>query len=329
MKQAALAAARWSGACAAARFATRRRIRILAYHGVEAAGNDLLNFDGFHVSPAVFRAHMEALSRYRVRPLEDAVSAVLGAHALEESTVCITFDDGYRNNLTLAAPILKEFGYPATFFVTTSYIEGSAVPWWFALRQAISSTRVPELLIPRLPPIPVRTWAEKRAAVLMIEERVKSLPQAARDRGVSALLETAGAGPSCPHAMMSVDDVQSLVRMGFSVGPHTAHHVALGAETPAVAEREARESIEKVAVWSGRRPLVFSYPYGRPEDIPDRVVAVLRTAGCTGAVTTSGGLNRRGDHPFRLRRLTITGNHRREAFETLVSGLSTWRSRVR
>jgi peptidoglycan/xylan/chitin deacetylase (PgdA/CDA1 family) len=42
----------------------------------------------------------------------------------------ITFDDGYRDNFEVAAPILKEFGLPATFFVTTGFVQSETVPFW-------------------------------------------------------------------------------------------------------------------------------------------------------------------------------------------------------
>jgi len=44
--------------------------------------------------------------------------------------LAITFDDGYLDNFEVAAPILKRYGLPATFFVTTRFIDSGAVPWW-------------------------------------------------------------------------------------------------------------------------------------------------------------------------------------------------------
>ena len=42
----------------------------------------------------------------------------------------ITFDDGYRDNHEIAAPILKDLGLHSTFFITSGYIESNVVPFW-------------------------------------------------------------------------------------------------------------------------------------------------------------------------------------------------------
>lgn len=45
--------------------------------------------------------------------------------------VCITFDDGYRDNYTLAYPMLKCLGVPFTVYVTTGFIDNQQPMWWY------------------------------------------------------------------------------------------------------------------------------------------------------------------------------------------------------
>ena len=81
-----------------------RASRILTYHSVGERDHET------NVRPAAFRAQMEWLAAQG--------TAIPLAHAAQcEPGVAITFDDGYRDNLTQAAPVLIEFGIPATVFV--------------------------------------------------------------------------------------------------------------------------------------------------------------------------------------------------------------------
>ena len=63
-----------------------------------------------------------------VMPLEDVVSALKGEHPIPARAVCITFDDGYKSNIEFAAPVLREYGFPATIFMTMYYLDGTYEP---------------------------------------------------------------------------------------------------------------------------------------------------------------------------------------------------------
>jgi L-malate glycosyltransferase len=97
----------------------RSRLTILAYHQVNDPADD-----NSTVGITAFRQQMEYLkAHYRVLPLEAAIRT-LALETSGERLVAITFDDGYRDNATIAAPILRSLGLPACFFVSTDMIGG-------------------------------------------------------------------------------------------------------------------------------------------------------------------------------------------------------------
>ncbi len=92
-------------------------IRILMYHRIER----LLTYDQLTVDPENFAEQMAYLSKHcRVITLSQAVKE-LQSGSYRQPGVVITFDDGYRDNLIHALPILKRYRLPATIFVTVEF----------------------------------------------------------------------------------------------------------------------------------------------------------------------------------------------------------------
>ena len=101
----------------------RGRLTVVTYHRVLDPADD-----GSSVGTDSFRQQMEHLrENYEVVPLQEAVSK-LSVGRTAQRLVAITFDDGYLDNATTAATIMRGLGLPATFFVSTDMI-GSATPF--------------------------------------------------------------------------------------------------------------------------------------------------------------------------------------------------------
>jgi peptidoglycan/xylan/chitin deacetylase (PgdA/CDA1 family) len=105
----------------------RRRSVILGYHGIAEAGL-LDDLSLLLVPPARFRRQLELM-------LAAGFRFVTLARLIEEEGAepppgfaVVTFDDGMRNNHSVALPILRELGIPATVFVTIDFIGGRS-PW--------------------------------------------------------------------------------------------------------------------------------------------------------------------------------------------------------
>jgi peptidoglycan/xylan/chitin deacetylase (PgdA/CDA1 family) len=100
-------------------------LRVLWYHRVSADNDELA------VTPSAFRSQMEFLLRARAEP----VTLDAGVEGLRDGTVgrhvCVTFDDGYYDNLENAIPVLRDLGIPATIFVPTKLIDGTAPVYWY------------------------------------------------------------------------------------------------------------------------------------------------------------------------------------------------------
>ena len=101
---------------------------ILAYHRVGAHQRDHVPT----VSSEAFELQLSFLARrrYRVVGLEDVVDGLIRGARLPRRMAAITFDDGYAETSTIAWPLLKRFGFPATVFVSTDEVGRPGFATW-------------------------------------------------------------------------------------------------------------------------------------------------------------------------------------------------------
>jgi len=99
----------------------RQRLLILAYHGISLDDEHEWN-NTQYMPPAVLRIRLEQLkkSRCNVLPLDEAIKR-LYANDLPDRAVAITFDDGTADFYHRAFPLIREFDFPVTLYLTTFY----------------------------------------------------------------------------------------------------------------------------------------------------------------------------------------------------------------
>lgn len=280
------------------------------------------------VPESAFREQMNYLAQScTVLPVGEAVGQ-LGTRR-RRPLVAITFDDGYVDNYTIAAPIMKEAGVRATFYVTTGLI-GTRTRLWFdaaSLRYRVSSREVAAAAVEavlgtdRFPLIGKPSVGEWMAIL-------KRADPAQRGAIVNRLPSIEDA--SDQDRLMTTDEVRSLASAGHEIGSHTKYHPLLPQLSDADLREEVVESKEAVEGWLGGACRTFCYPNG---DHDRRVLEAVRSAGYTSGCTTMAGRNRLGVDPCALRRvdmnpLRVLRNGRHDAL-TLRSEISQFHRLMR
>jgi peptidoglycan/xylan/chitin deacetylase (PgdA/CDA1 family) len=273
----------------------------LTYHRVARAPDPLR---ARMLAAGEFRGQMRMLSRF-FRPVALAEGLrTLRAGTLPPRSVAVTFDDGYADNVQVALPILLAEGVPATFFISTSYLDGGRM-WNDTVIESVR--RLPagrhRFSHAGFGQIDVPDAGLRRPLTLKLLEALKYLPQHDREAAADALAALAdGALPS--DLMMRRDDVRALIEAGMEVGGHTRTHPILSALSARQAEQEILGGLEDLAALTGQRPELFAYPNGRHgHDYGDREVSILRHAGVVAALVTNRGVVRAGSDPLQLPRL--------------------------
>jgi peptidoglycan/xylan/chitin deacetylase (PgdA/CDA1 family) len=277
----------------------RGRLLIFTYHRVLVESDPLIVDDP---DASEFALQMDWIAEFcRVLPLPDAARA-LARGSLPERAACITFDDGYANNLDVAAPILSERELPATIFIAVDAVQTGAM-WNDLVIEAIREARSEiDLRAVGGEHLILGDAASRSRAVPVALETLKYRPLVERWHVASELYQhTTGRPP--PRIMLTEEGVRRIAAAGFDVGAHTVNHPILKTLPDEDADREIAGSRDWVSQVTGRRAVSFAYPNGRPgRDYDERHVAMVRKAGFEVAVSTHWGCSKRGDDVYQLAR---------------------------
>jgi peptidoglycan/xylan/chitin deacetylase (PgdA/CDA1 family) len=244
---------------------------------------------------------------FNVLPLGEAVQR-LQSGTLPARAIAITFDDGYADNLVVAAPILRRHGLSATFFIATAYLDGGRMFNDTVIetvrrteRQALDVSSLHLATVDRLP---LATVAERRRAIDTLIDAVKYLDPPTRLRAVDELTRLGQVTPPS-DLMMTRDQVRALSASGMQLGAHTRNHpilARLGVEEARAEIEGGKADLENIA---DRGIELFAYPNGRPgADYTPGSVQLVKSAGFRAAVSTAWGAASRGCDVFQLPRFT-------------------------
>ncbi|TAN81088.1 MAG: polysaccharide deacetylase family protein, partial [Gallionella sp.] len=184
------------------------RLTILIYHRVLPEVDAIFPNE---VTAGRFDAQMSRLKRvFNVLPLPEAV-ARLKAGTLPARAACITFDDGYADNVTLALPILQKYGLNATFFIATAYLNGGRM-FNDTVIEAIRHSRGGEINLDALGLglHDVTSPQGKRNAINKILPKVKYLPLDQREERVAELARIVSDIPLPDDLMMTTAQLKAL-----------------------------------------------------------------------------------------------------------------------
>lgn len=278
---------------------------VLLYHRV---GGDAPDPHGLSVPADAFAAQVAWLAtECAVLPVAALVEQAASGR-LPPRAVGITFDDGYLDTLTTAAPCLASHALPATCFVATERLDGPHTFWWDALATHLlgPGPRPEELTVA----LPDRTWTfsmrtagERLLAHGVVYHAVVSADTAARQAVLLDVGRWAGracVAPDCRR--MNGAEIRALRAAGVEIGAHTATHPNLTSLSPDAQVREMSESRAVLEGLSGTPVTSLAYPFGAFDDAS---VEAARQAGFAMAFTCESRAVGPADAPLRLPRLDV------------------------
>ena len=279
-----------------------QRLSILIFHSIPRVADPLAP----DTWPAdVFDEQMGRLKQtMRVLPLLAAVEQ-LSKGSLPKRAVAITFDDGYRDNFEVAAPILLRHGLHATFFVSSGFLDGGRM-----FNDTVIETvrRLPEGVVELPPPLSepflVDGLSSRRQLIRKVLSAVKYLSFAERSVAVEKFAALSPE-PLPDSLMMSSEQVAALDASGMEVGGHTVDHPILARVSPDEAAHQIAQNKKDLEAIVGRSLRLFAYPNGKPGlDYRPEHRALVEELGYSAATSTSRGVAGSRADRFQLPRFT-------------------------
>jgi peptidoglycan/xylan/chitin deacetylase (PgdA/CDA1 family) len=308
----------------------RQRLLILCYHGVSLADEHEWN-PGLYIAPTTLANRFAILKRTgcNILRLDEAVRRLYDG-TLPDRSVALTFDDGFHDFAALAHPLLEQYGYSSTVYLTTQRCEqnfpvvhlvSSYLLWkhrdaTLDARGIAGLNRVYQLT----------TDADRHRVVKDMVQRMHDDLMYPDDKNVLARevmsrlpIDYDSVERSRILRIMTPEQVADMSRRGVAIELHTHRHRT--PSDPAAFLEEVRTNCERIIAITGQVPHHFCYPSGMysPTYLP-----LLKGEGVETATTCDPEMAAKTCDPLLLPRFVDTEFVSDVEFEAWVTGAACW-----
>ncbi len=235
------------------------------------------------MKPALFFSIIKQLTKnFTVVSLEHYLNEP-GSFPNRRRLATISFDDGYKDNIEFAAPILKKFNCPASFYVVSGCIDNNIPTWTYIMDNVFQKTKkkgidlqydfVPE----KFKNVPLQFITPDNQIIKDIKIWLKGISNQQRLLILQEISEQCDDVPLPANKMMSWNDIRQLDQEGFIIGSHSHTHPLLASlEGEEEISAELKVSAQKIKQETGKWPQTISYPVGSYDE---RVVRLSKETG--------------------------------------------------
>ncbi|MBN8955411.1 MAG: polysaccharide deacetylase family protein [Rhizobiales bacterium] len=306
---------------------------ILTLHHVRPARRDAFQPNrSLEVTPEFLDGVIETLGRQGLEFIGlDELHRRLRHGSLRDRVACLTFDDGYRDNLEWAYPVLRRHRVPFAIFVASDLADRRGHMWWRTLETAVSAHDDVTITIGGTQRTFIcRSLAEKIVTVQAIHRALGNLPsETAVREAVDTFAARMGIDPAaqCAAVCMGWEELAMLAADPLvMIGAHTMSHPRLAKLGRADARHEMQEGAARIEAMIGIRPRHLAYPFGDEAAAGPREFALAAELGFKTAVTTRPGVLTvsHRDRLTALPRISLNGEYQRlRHLRVLESGVAT------
>jgi len=258
--------------------------------------------------------------QWDIIPLDQVMSRLEQGNTARRFAV-VTFDDGYRDTVTRALPVLERHGVPFTVYVPTGAITRELPSWWLGLRalfqqyDTVTVAAMAETFECHDMAAKMAAHADVKSWVRQDYRRVGALTQTFQTYGISLR----ALNDAC---FMDESALRTLARHPLAhIGAHTETHPALSLLSRSEAVQEIAGNRRYLETLLDRPVHHFAYPFGTSRTFGDREVSLVADIGFQTAVAAEGGFvsarYRRARHRIPRTEMSGTMAHLPYCFDVL------------
>jgi len=293
---------------------SNKSLAIFLFHGViERSSYRVRNYTKKHIKKDGFvRLMNELCEAGQPMTMDAVVEHHRAGKPFPPGAFVISFDDGFENNFSVAAPVLDELHMPAIFYVTTDFVDRNTMSWIDQIEYCLEFALDGSLRLPWDSSVRSFSTAEERIGVLEdIRAHVK------RDERIDqvAFVKDIFSQCSVPQITSSDDPLDRKMNWAqvrqlsenplFTVGGHSHRHAILSFLSSQQLEEEVSTSCDFLKQRAGIMPMHYSYPEGMEHCYTDKVITVLKQHGVICCPSAEDGVNNQSTDLFHLKRIFV------------------------
>jgi peptidoglycan/xylan/chitin deacetylase (PgdA/CDA1 family) len=231
---------------------------------------------------------------------------------LPKNCFAITFDDGFENNYSIAAPLLDEFKLYSTFYFSTDFVNNNSMSWIDKVEYCFEKTKISFLLLP---------WNKLKTDISSTCKKIKVLNEIRFiikknikydiDQFVNFIFEELkikkikSLNTSIDKKINWKQVIEMKKNKYFSIGGHGHQHISLPSFTEHDMQKEISASLELFYKKAKIKLKHYSYPEGQKIDFNPRVINLLKKSGIKCCPTAIDGFNSLNTNAFKIKRIVL------------------------
>ncbi|MEN6409564.1 MAG: polysaccharide deacetylase family protein [Anaerolineaceae bacterium] len=301
-------------------------LRILVYHRIvdRPSENTLSDPSLISATPEQFEQQMSYVRQnYHLLSIIDLIQAIESRDLLPPQSLLVTFDDGYRDFLDTAWPILERYQIPSLLFLATGFLfPENQMYWWDQLYQGIYRTRLTRLNLGPIGNFQFENIHQKRSVFNELKRQISARCNSHAVQLFDQIMEKLDVIPQTTNLLLTWNEVRYLQEQGCYLATHTRNHPILSHLPAENALQEIRDSQQDLYRELGTVLPVVAYPSGHSQDCNDHLAPLLRENGFILAMSSIPGMNiLPGCDLLRLKRIGVSPRVNMTVFKLVLTGV--------